>query len=56
VAASDDDVPIEWVATGTLAGSPIELRGADRYTLRDGKVAEDVSPGYGMPGVTRPVS
>ena len=24
---------IEWVATGTLPGGPIELRGADRYTL-----------------------
>ncbi|HZD67858.1 MAG TPA: nuclear transport factor 2 family protein [Actinomycetes bacterium] len=36
-------VLIEWVATGTLAGSPIELRGADRYTLRDGKVAEGVA-------------
>ena len=33
-------VLIEWVATGTLLGSPIELRGADRYTLRDGKVVE----------------
>ena len=37
------DVLIEWVATGTLPGGPIELRGADRYTLRDGKVVEGVA-------------
>jgi ketosteroid isomerase-like protein len=36
-------VLIEWMATGTLPGGPIELRGADRYTLRDGKVAEGVA-------------
>jgi ketosteroid isomerase-like protein len=42
-AATDDGVLIEWVTTGTLAGSPIELRGADRYTLRDGKVSEGVA-------------
>jgi ketosteroid isomerase-like protein len=36
-------VLIEWVATGTLLGSPIELRGADRYTLRDGKVVDGVA-------------
>ena len=42
-AATDDGVLIEWVATGTLLGSPIELRGADRYTLRDGKVVEGVA-------------
>jgi len=42
-AATDDGVLIEWVATGTLPGGPIELRGADRYTLKDGKVAEGVA-------------
>ncbi len=43
-AATGDDVLIEWVATGTLLpGGPIELRGADRYTLRDGKVCEGVA-------------
>jgi ketosteroid isomerase-like protein len=36
-------VLIEWVATGTLPGGPIELHGADRYTLRDGKVVEGVA-------------
>jgi ketosteroid isomerase-like protein len=36
-------VTFEWVATGTLPGGPIELRGADRYTLRDGKVTEGVA-------------
>jgi ketosteroid isomerase-like protein len=40
---SADGVLIEWVATGTLPGGSIELRGADRYTLRDGKVAEGVA-------------
>jgi ketosteroid isomerase-like protein len=40
-AGSDDgSVLIEWVNTGTLYGAPIELRGADRYTLRDGKATE----------------
>jgi ketosteroid isomerase-like protein len=41
--ATADGVLIEWVATGTLPGGPIELRGADRYTVRDGKVAEGVA-------------
>jgi ketosteroid isomerase-like protein len=36
-------VIFEWVATGTLPGGPIELRGADRYTLRDGKVTEGIA-------------
>jgi ketosteroid isomerase-like protein len=38
-----DGVLIEWVATGTLPGGPIALRGADRYTLRDGKAAHGVA-------------
>jgi hypothetical protein len=41
--ATADGVLIEWVATGTLPGGPIKLRGADRYTLRDGKVTEGVA-------------
>lgn len=41
--ATADGVLIEWVATGTLPGGPIELRGADRYTLWDGKVTEGVA-------------
>jgi ketosteroid isomerase-like protein len=36
-------VLMEWVATGTLPGGPIELRGVDRYTLRGGKAVEGVS-------------
>jgi hypothetical protein len=36
----DGSVLIEWVNTGTLHGAPLELRGADRYTLRDGKATE----------------
>jgi hypothetical protein len=35
-----DGVLIEWVNTGTLHGVPIELRGADRYTLRNGRASE----------------
>lgn len=42
-AETDDGVLIEWVNTGTLNGAPVELRGADRYTLRDGKGAEGYS-------------
>jgi hypothetical protein len=39
-AETEDGVLIEWVNRGTLNGMPFELRGADRYTLRDGKAAE----------------
>jgi SnoaL-like protein len=39
-AETEDGVLIEWVNTGTLHGAPLELRGADRYTLRDGKATE----------------
>lgn len=39
-AETEDGVLIEWVNRGTLNGAPFELRGADRYTLRDGKGAE----------------
>lgn len=38
-----DDILIEWVATGRLPKGEIELRGADRFTLRDGKVSDAVS-------------
>ena len=38
-----DDVMIEWVATGRLPKGEIELRGTDRFTLRDGKVCDGVS-------------
>jgi SnoaL-like domain len=39
-AKTADGVLIEWVNNGTLHGVPFELRGADRYTLRDGKATE----------------
>jgi ketosteroid isomerase-like protein len=42
-AETDDGVLIEWVNTGTLGGTPIEVRGADRYTLRDGKGSDGYS-------------
>jgi hypothetical protein len=42
-AETDGGVLIEWLNTGTLHGVPFELRGADRYTLRDGKGSEGVS-------------
>jgi ketosteroid isomerase-like protein len=35
-----DDVLIEWVMTGTLPGGPVEIHGADRFTLRDGRATE----------------
>jgi hypothetical protein len=38
-----DGVLIEWVNTGTLRDAPFELRGADRFTLRDGKAIEGYS-------------
>jgi hypothetical protein len=37
---ADGSVLIEWLNTGTLHGAPFELRGADRYTLKDGKATE----------------
>jgi hypothetical protein len=40
LAETADGVLIEWVNTGTLHGAPFELRGADRFTLRDGKAPE----------------
>jgi hypothetical protein len=39
----DGSVLIEWVNTGTLHGAPFELRGADRFTLKDGKASEGYS-------------
>jgi len=42
-AETADGVLIEWVNTGTLRGAPFELRGADRFTLRDGKGTEGYS-------------
>jgi ketosteroid isomerase-like protein len=42
-AQTADCVLIEWLNKGTLRGEPFELRGADRFTLRDGKASEGVS-------------
>jgi hypothetical protein len=42
-AEPDDGVLIEWVNTGTLNGAPFALRGADRYTIRDGRASEGVA-------------
>jgi hypothetical protein len=42
-AETDDGVLIEWINAGTLHGAPIELRGVDRYTLKDGKASEGYS-------------
>jgi len=42
-AETADGVLIEWANRGTLRGAPVELRGVDRFTLRNGKVAEGVS-------------
>lgn len=38
-----DGVLIEWVNSGTLRGAPLAIRGADRFTLRDGKAVEGYS-------------
>jgi ketosteroid isomerase-like protein len=38
-----DGVFIEWRNTGTLDGTPFEIRGVDLYTLRDGKGSEGIS-------------
>jgi len=42
-AEKDDGVIFEWVNTGTLSGKPFELRGVDRYTLRNGKATEGIA-------------
>ena len=42
-AETADGVIIEWVNTGPLHGAPFELRGVDRFTLRDGKATEGYS-------------
>ena len=39
--SSGDDVLIEWVATGTVAGRPMEWQGASRFTLRDDQIIEE---------------
>ena len=40
---TSDGVIIEWHLTATLPGGPIDLRGADRFTLRDGKAVDGVA-------------
>ena|GEM_PF-4434844 len=40
---ADGTVLIEWVNTGALYGAPVELHGADRFTLKDGKACEGQS-------------
>ena len=40
---NDGSVLIEWINTGTVGGSPIEIRGVDRCTIRDGKATEGYS-------------
>jgi SnoaL-like domain len=39
-AETEDGVLIEWVNRGTVGGAAVELYGADRFTLREGKGAE----------------
>ncbi len=36
-AETSDGVLIEWVNRGTVNGASLEIHGADRYVLRDGK-------------------
>jgi hypothetical protein len=40
---TDDGVLIEWRITGTLAGGPIEIVGADRFTLRGDRATEGIA-------------
>ena len=44
-ASTDEDVFIEWTASGTVAGAPApsELHGASRFTLRAGLIAEEIA-------------
>jgi SnoaL-like domain len=51
-AETDDGVLIEWVNAGTLNGAAFELRGADRYTLGDGKATEGVAISTRAPSST----
>lgn len=38
-----DGVLIEWLMTGSVGAVPLEIRGVDRFTLRDGLVVEGVA-------------
>jgi SnoaL-like domain len=40
---TEDGVLIEWQLTGTLADKPLDLRGADRFTLRGAKAVEGIA-------------
>jgi hypothetical protein len=42
-AETADGILIEWVMTGTLRGSSVEIRGADRFTLRGSQAVEGVA-------------
>jgi hypothetical protein len=42
-AETANGVLIEWLNMGTLNGRPFELRGADRYTLRNDRASEGSS-------------
>jgi hypothetical protein len=51
--ATEDGVLIEWVNRGTVRGAPLELRGADRYALADGKATEGYAYFDPRPFLTR---
>ena len=38
-----DGVLIEWLMTGRIGDAPLEVRGVDRFTLRDGLIVEGVA-------------
>jgi hypothetical protein len=40
---TSDGVLVEWRITGTLADDPIEILGADRFTLRGDKATEGIA-------------
>lgn len=41
--SAGDVVLIEWVLTGTFDGEPVEITGADRFTLRGDQAVEGVA-------------
>jgi len=66
LAADGDTVFVHWHLTGTFTGAPflgieatgrpIDLRGTDCFTLRDGKVVANSSPTTGSRSRCRPES
>lgn len=52
--STEDGVLIEWLMTGQLGATPLEIRGVDRFTLKDGLIAEGVAYFDPAPFLARP--